>query len=65
MVLTKQAASLVQVLVIGPAVERRKSLLTHSTATAAVDRAVGTGAVPGHTDEQTAVVAEISGPPVL
>jgi hypothetical protein len=63
--LTEQAAGLVKVLVIRPAVERSKSLLTHSTTTAAVHGTVSTSAVPGHTDEEATVVAKVSRPPVL
>jgi len=40
-------------------------LLTLTTASAAVHDTVGTGAVPCHTDEEAAVVTEISRPPVL
>ncbi|CAH0051098.1 unnamed protein product [Clonostachys solani] len=74
----QQAAGLVEVAVIGPAGERGESLLTLArkkssgialsylaTAASAVEDAVGTSRVPGHADEETAVVAEIGWPPIL
>lgn len=62
---TDQTTGLVKVLVIGPAVEGSESLLTHSATAAAIHGTVSTGAVPGHTDEETSIVTEVSGPPVL
>ncbi|MNE34152.1 hypothetical protein D3C80_1278620 [compost metagenome] len=61
----QEAASLIEVDVIGPAVERCKTLLPHAGATSAIGDAIGAGAVPGHTDEETTVMAEIGRPPVL
>ena len=61
----QEAASFVEVAVIGPAVERCETLLTSACATATVAGAVGAGAVPCHADEEAAVVAVVSGPPVL
>ena len=61
----QQAASLVEVAVVGPGVEGGEALLAGATAAAAVLDAVGAGAVPGHPDHQRAVVAEVGGPPVL
>ena len=61
----QQAARLVQVRVVRPGVERREALLTGTGAATAVGDAVGAGAVPGQTDEQSAVVTEIGRPPVL
>ncbi len=61
----EQAARLVQVDVVGPAVERRKTLVAGAAAAASVSGAVGAGAVPGHADEQAAVVAPVGGPPLL
>ena len=61
----QQAAGLVEVGVVRPAVERREALLTAAGAAAAVRGAIGPGAMPGQADEQAAVVAEIGGPPVL
>ena len=61
----EQPAGLVEVDVVRPAVQRREPLVARAGATPAVLRAVGAGAVPGHADEQRAVVAEVGGPPVL
>ena len=61
----QQAARLVEVGVIGPGVERREALLTGAGAAAAVGDAVGAGAVPGHADEQAAIVTEVGRPPFL
>jgi hypothetical protein len=61
----EQAARLVEVAVVGPAVERREALRAGAGAAAAVGDAVGAGAVPGHADEQRAVVAVVGRPPVL
>ncbi len=60
-----QAARLVQADVVRPTVERRKTLLTGTCTATTVACAVGTGAVPGHTNEQRAIVAEVCRPPVL
>src|SRR5207247_9291891 len=61
----QQAARLVAVGVVRPAVERRKTLLARAGATAAVRNAVRACAVPGHADHQTAIVTEIGRPPLL
>ena len=61
----EQAARLVQADVVRPAVEGREPLLAPAAAAAAVARAVGARAVPGHADEQRPVVAEVRRPPVL
>ena len=61
----QQAAGLVEVAVVGPAVERREALLPGARAAAAVADPVGAGAVPRHPDHEGAVVAEVGGPPVL
>ncbi len=61
----QQAARLVDVDVVGPAVQRREALLPTPAAAAAVGDAVGAGGVPGHADELRAVVAEVGGPPGL
>ena len=44
----EQAARLVEVGVVRPAVQRRKALLAGAGAAAAVGDAIGAGAVPGH-----------------
>ena len=61
----QQPARLVEVGVVGPAVERREALLAGAGAAAAVADAVGAGAVPRHADEERPVVAEVGRPPVL
>ena len=61
----KQAACLVEVAVVWPAVEGCKSLRAEARATAAISDAVGACAVPGHADEKRAIVAIIRRPPVL
>ena len=61
----QQAARLVDVDVVGPAVERGEALLAPAAAAAAVGDAVGPGGVPGHADELRPVVAEVRRPPVL
>ncbi len=61
----EEAPGLVEVDVVGPAVQRREALLTGAAAAAAVGRTIGARAVPGHADHEGAVVAEVGGPPVL
>ena len=61
----QEAARLVEVDVVGPGIERREALLAASAAAAPVGDAVGAGGVPGHADEERAVVAEVRRPPVL
>ena len=61
----EQAAGFVEAHVVRPTVERSEALLAASAAAASVLDAVGAGAVPRHADEERAVVAEVSRPPVL
>ena len=61
----EQAARLVEVRVVRPAIQRREALLTGAGAAAAVGNAVRARAVPCHADHQAAVVAEIGRPPIL
>src|ERR1700733_4139819 len=61
----EQAPRLLEVHIIRPAVERRIALLTPAAAAATVAGAIGTGAVPRHSDEQRTVVTEVRRPPVL
>ena len=61
----EQAASLVEVAVVRPGVDGRKPLVTRPAAAAAVRDPVGAGAVPGHADEQRAIVTPVRRPPVL
>src|SRR3546814_12994700 len=50
---------------VGPAVERRKTLLPAVGAAAAVGGAIGPRGVPRHADEEGAVVTIVGGPPGL
>src|SRR6185503_3457000 len=61
----EQAAGLVEVGVVGPAVERGEPLAAVAGTASAVLDAVGAGGVPAHPDHQAAVVAEVGRPPVL
>ena len=61
----QQAAGLVEVAVVGPAVERGEPLLAGARTAAAVVHAVRSGAVPRHADHEGAVVAEVGRPPGL
>ena len=61
----EQAARLVEVRVVGPAVERGEALRARAATAAAVVDAVGAGAVPRHPNEERPVVAVVSRPPVL
>ncbi len=61
----EQAAGLVQVDVVRPAVEWLEALLATAGAAAAIGNAIGAGAVPGHADEERAIVAIIRRPPRL
>ncbi len=61
----QQAARLVEADVVGPAVQRRKTLIAGTAAAASVRSAVRARAVPSHTDHQAAVVTPVSGPPLL
>ncbi len=61
----QQPARLVEVGVVGPAVEGREALLPFAAAAAPVGGAVGARRVPGEADEEGAVVTVVRGPPVL
>ena len=61
----EQATRLVEAHVVGPAAERREALRAAAGATAPVTDAIRARAVPGHADEERAVVAEVGRPPVL
>ena len=61
----EQPTSLVEVGVVGPTVEGCKPLRAVARTAAAVGHAVGAGAVPGHADEERAVMAVVGRPPVL
>ena len=61
----EQPARLVEVGVVGPAVERRKALLAFAATAAAIGDAVRPGGMPRHADEQRPVVTVVGRPPVL
>ena len=61
----QQPARLVEVGVVRPAVQRRKTLLTRTGAAAAIGDAVGARAMPRQADHQAAIVTEIGRPPFL
>src|SRR5215471_3479164 len=57
----QETARLVEIRVVRPAVQWRNTLLAGAGAAAAVGDAVRARAVPRHTDEQSSIVAEVSG----
>ena len=61
----EQAARLVEIAVVGPAVKWCETLAAIAPSTASVRSAVSTSAVPGHADEEGPIVTEIGGPPFL
>ena len=61
----QQPARLVEVHVIGPAIERREALLPSSGAAAAVADTVRTRAVPRHANEKRPIVPKVGRPPLL
>jgi hypothetical protein len=63
--LTEKTTSLVKILVIGPGVQRSKTLLTLSGATSAIQGSVGASIMPRKADEQASIVVKIRWPPVL
>src|SRR5271170_2824105 len=61
----KQAASLVEIDIVRPAIKGCESLLPCAGATAPVANAVRPGAVPRHADKEWSIMAEIRRPPLL
>ena len=61
----EQPARLVEVGVVGPAVERGEALHAAAATAAAVGDAVRAGGVPRHPDEERPVVAVVGRPPLL
>jgi hypothetical protein len=61
----QQAPGLVQIGVVRPAVQGCEALRARARAAAAVAGAVGAGRMPGHADEEGAVVAVVRRPPGL
>ena len=60
-----QTARLVEADIVGPAIQRFETLFPAIRATASVTDAIGTGAVPGHADEEGTIMTIIGWPPVL
>ena len=61
----QQAAALVEVAVVWPAVDGGKALVAGACTATAVGCAVGACCVPSQANEQTTVVTVVSGPPLL
>jgi hypothetical protein len=61
----EEATRLVEVAVVGPAVQRREALLAGARSAAAVVDAIRAGAVPCHADEERTVMAVVGRPPRL
>ena len=61
----KKAAGLIEVGVVGPAVERCKTLGTVACSATTIVGAVGPGTVPGQSNEERAIVAVVGRPPIL
>src|SRR3546814_4873563 len=60
-----QAARLVEIGIVRPAVERRETLRSGGSAAAPVAGAIGARRMPGHADEEGAVMTVIRRPPGL
>ncbi len=61
----EESARLVEVRVVGPAVQRSEALLARAAAAATVRDPVRARGMPGHADEERSVVPVVGGPPVL
>jgi len=61
----KQAPRLVEIAVVGPAVERCETLVAAVGAAAAVGGAVGASRVPRHANEEGPIMTIVGGPPGL
>ena len=61
----QQPPRLVEIGVVGPAIQRIEALLPAIAAAAPVQHPVGAGAVPRHPDEERTVVAVVGRPPLL
>src|SRR5437763_3215543 len=61
----EQAARLVEVHVVGPAIQWRETLRARAGATATVAGAIGARTVPRHANKERAVVAIVCRPPLL
>src|SRR5690606_12180449 len=61
----EEAARLVEIAIVGPAVERSKALLPAVCPAAAVSGAIGARRVPRHANEEGTIVPVVRGPPRL
>ena len=61
----QQTACLVEVAVVRPGVQRRKTDVSGAAAATAIGQTVRACGVPSEADHQTAVVTVVSGPPIL
>src|ERR1051325_2972363 len=61
----QEPARLVEVRVVGPTVEWRKTLLPATSSAAAIRDTVSAGAVPGKADEQATVMTKVGRQPLL
>src|SRR5277367_3428579 len=61
----QQPARLVEVHVVRPAIERRKTLLAGASTAAAIADPIGTRAVPRHTNKKPPIMAKVGRPPIL
>src|SRR5690606_16838318 len=61
----QQATRLVDVAIVRPRADWRKSLVASTATASTVKEAIRTSSVPGHADHQPAVVPPIRGPPRL
>ena len=61
----EQSACLIEVHIVGPAIEGCKTLFAGARPPAAVADAVSASGMPRHTNEKRPIVAEVGGPPLL
>ena len=61
----QQTTRLIEVAIVRPAVEWRKSLTTVTRTATAITGAICAGAVPSHADEERPVVSKVRRPPLL
>src|SRR5579872_5901407 len=61
----KQQTSLVEVGIVGPAVERSEALLSRASTAATIGNAVGASRVPCHPDKERTIVTIVGRPPIL
>ena len=61
----EQSTCFIKVGVIRPGVQGGKPLITGTSATTSICRAISTRRVPGHTDHETTIMTPVSRPPTL